>query len=355
MKNGSRVLHIGIIGCGNVTDSFHLPSLKFLKNVDVTALSDKDERRLSTVADRFGINRRYTDPLELINDPGIEAVAVCVPPSFQFSLCMAALNAGKHLFVEKPGALNLHDFDTLISTAGAFHLKAFVGFNLRWHSSIQEAKAALRDGVPGFINSARTTITTTHSTLSPWRRAREQGGGSIIDLGVHHFDLLCYLFDTDMDEVYAKTVSSNIIEDESAVVTLIMSNGIMISSIFSSGSTDNNEIEIYGDSGSLGFSLYDIGGLEARPCSSPPGGLSSLAVKPIMRILRAAANAEVLRRGGVFRDSYYRQWAGFADSVLEDRKPGCGLEDGKRALGIALSAIESASSGKPVYKGVRKS
>ena len=354
MKNESRVLHIGIIGCGIVTDSFHLPSLKFLKNIDVAALSDKDERRLGTVADRFGINRRYTDPLALINDPGIEAVAVCVPPAFQFSLCMSALNAGKHLFVEKPGALSLHDFDTLIRTAGALHLKAFVGFNLRWHTSVQEAKAAIRNGFPGCINSARTTITTTHSTLAPWRRAREQGGGAIIDLGVHHFDLLCYLFDTDMEEVYAKTVSSDI-EDESAVVTLIMSNGIMISSIFSSGSADSNEIEIYGDSGSLGFSLYDIGGLEARPCSSPPGGLSLLAVKPAMRIFRAAANAGVLRRGGVFRDSYYRQWAGFADSVIEDREPGCGLEDGKRALGIALSAIESASSGKPVYKGVQKS
>jgi predicted dehydrogenase len=72
------------------------------------------------------------------------------------------------------------------------------------------------------------------------------------------------------------------------------------------------------------------------------------ARRALDRITQTAAYAGTLGHGGIFRESYYREWASFIDSVLNGSDPGCGLEDGMRALEIALAAAESASSGIPV-------
>ncbi|MGH7851096.1 MAG: Gfo/Idh/MocA family protein, partial [Thermodesulfobacteriota bacterium] len=142
MRNKPGTLNIGIIGCGGVTETFHLPSLKSLRSVEVVALSDVDKNKLNRLAGLYDIKNRYEDPYELINDPEIEAVAVCAPPEYHFTLGMAALSAGKHLFIEKPLALCMEECEKLIKTAEKSRHKTLVGFNLRWHRNVRKAKKA---------------------------------------------------------------------------------------------------------------------------------------------------------------------------------------------------------------------
>ena len=347
MNNTSRTLNIGIIGCGSVTENFHLPSLKILNNVEVFALSDINKDRLNNLADRYKIKNRYEDPYELINRPEIEAVAVCAPTEYHFSLGMSALTAGKHLFLEKPVALCLEESEKLIKKAADTSLKAFAGFNLRWHRNVRKAKVIIEKGELGPIQSVRSAITTNNSIPSEWRKNRRLGGGAILDLAIHHFDLLCYLFNTEAEEVYAKSISADI-QDETAVVTLRMSNGLLSSSVFSFKSSISNEIEIYGHSGSLKVSFYDIDGLEIRSGSFLPGRLTSIISTPFQKVRQIADNAAVLNHGGIFKESYYREWDSFIDSVIHNKDVECNLEDGRRALKIALSAVESVSTGKPI-------
>jgi len=144
MKN--RPLKIGIIGCGRVTESFHLPALKQLPNTEVVGLADIDKARLNRVANQFRIERRVTEYSELLSDLSIDCVTVCVPAQFHVEVALAALEAGKHVFVEKPLALTLEDCDRLIEKANSVENKITVGFNLRHHRLIQEAQQIIQEG-----------------------------------------------------------------------------------------------------------------------------------------------------------------------------------------------------------------
>jgi myo-inositol 2-dehydrogenase/D-chiro-inositol 1-dehydrogenase len=347
MGNKSGTLNIGIIGCGGVTETFHLPSLKSIDNVQVLALSDVDKKKLDRVADTFEIRNRYEDPYELINRPEIEAVAVCAPSEHHFALGMAALGAGKHLFIEKPVALSLGESGQLIKKAGESSVKAFAGFNQRFHRSVRKAKEIIGNGRLGRVRTARSAMTADQPGIAEWRKKRSLGGGAIMDLAIHHFDLLRYLFGSEAEEVRAGSLSGEI-EDEEATATIKMSNGILASSVFSYRSGDRNEIEVHGDDGILRISLYDAGGFGIRANSDAAGGLISMIGRQFQRIVQAAANADALKYGGVFKESYYNEWHSFAESVIHNKEIECNLDDGERALEIALAAVEAASAGIPV-------
>ena len=114
MANSRNKLRFGLIGCGRVTETLHLPALKQLDDADVVALADISGDRLNKVADLFHIPDRYPDYQCLLADCSIDAVAVCVPARFHVDVALAALEAGKHLFIEKPLALGLDECDRLI-------------------------------------------------------------------------------------------------------------------------------------------------------------------------------------------------------------------------------------------------
>ncbi|HKQ32979.1 MAG TPA: Gfo/Idh/MocA family oxidoreductase, partial [Thermodesulfobacteriota bacterium] len=140
MPYNPGIITLGIIGCGGVTETFHLPSLKQLPNIEVASLSDVDKEKLDRAAETFGIRNRYEDPYELIKREEIDAVAVCTPSGSHYALGKAVLDAGKHLFMEKPVALSLHENGQLIKKAGESSVRAFAGFNLRFHRNVSKAK-----------------------------------------------------------------------------------------------------------------------------------------------------------------------------------------------------------------------
>jgi predicted dehydrogenase len=108
---------VGIIGCGQAATISHLPALQHVPEVEVVALADVDADRLREVADRFQIQRRHESLATLLADPTIEAVGVCVPAERHLEVASAVLEAGKHLFLEKPIAVSLEDADRLIERA----------------------------------------------------------------------------------------------------------------------------------------------------------------------------------------------------------------------------------------------
>ena len=83
----------GIVGCGRVTETRHLPALRSLESARVVALADINVDRLNHVADRFHINHRYTDYRRLLSNRSIDNVAVCVPVKFHVEVASAALAA----------------------------------------------------------------------------------------------------------------------------------------------------------------------------------------------------------------------------------------------------------------------
>jgi myo-inositol 2-dehydrogenase/D-chiro-inositol 1-dehydrogenase len=348
LREKGITIRLGIVGCGDVTQSRHLPALRRVPGVKVTALADVDSLRLERVAARFGVARRYTDYRELIAAEDLDAVAVCVPPQHHALVAAAAIEADKHVFIEKPLALSLEECDHLRERAAAHDaLKVMVGFNLRWHRLVREAVEIIRSGDLGDIKLVRTVFTSGVRQLSnyaDWRKQSQTGGGALFELGVHHFDLLRFLFDREVEEVYAASDAF----EETAVVTAQISGGVHVLSAFSEGTIENHELEIYGERGRLRVTCYRADGLERFDAGQYPGAIVT-RLRGLVRTLRDVPRLiRQSRQGGDYVASYVEEWRHFINAITGDRAVACNLADGRHALAIALAAREAIATKRSV-------
>jgi myo-inositol 2-dehydrogenase / D-chiro-inositol 1-dehydrogenase len=350
MMKQDECLKLGFIGCGRATQMLHLPALQQLSSARVIALADVDPERLKSVADQFHVKQRYTNFRDLLDDPAIDAVAVCVPVEFHIEIALAALAAEKHLFIEKPLALNLDQCDQLIQKAETVNKKITVGFNLRHHRLVNELQSLLQQGTLGEIDAIRSNWTSAirHRMQVPaWRNRRESGGGALFEIAVHHFDLWRLLLQSEVAEVYAAGHSDQW-PDVSVSVTARMANNVLASGFFSEQTSDNNELEIYGSNGRLRVSFYRYDGLEYFSLDSQLGGVSARVKKLQTGLKELPKGLAIMRQGGDYKMSYRSEWQHFIDTIQSDYPVKTSLDDGKRALQIVLAAIESSTINQPV-------
>ena len=347
-SNGNRrIVTVGLIGCGEVTEFRHLPALQRVSEIRVVSVADVERTRRDLVADRLGIERRYGDAAALLADPGIEAVAVCVPAELHVEMALAALDAGKHVLLEKPLALDAGDADRLSARARGSAAKVILGFNMRWLRHVREARSIVRRGLLGPLEMMRTSFTSHYENLSGWRTRRDRGGGVLFELAVHHFDLWRYLLDTEVEEIVAVSRSRQW-EDETATVMARLANGVPVVSVFSERTAATNEIEIFGQAGHLCVSGYHFDGLEVISPASTPGDVRTRLRRAANFLGALPSGVFGMRRGGEFLASYEAEWRHFADVIRCDVPVECSVEDGRRALDVTLAAISSASLGRAV-------
>jgi predicted dehydrogenase len=351
MSNVARI-KVGIVGCGEVTEHKHLPALRRLPDVEVAAVADSDAGRREHVADRFGIPSRYCDVEALVADPTVTVVGVCVPPQAHAAVALPALAAGKHVLIEKPLALSLDDCDRLVEGVRRASGKCMMAFHMRWHRLVRQARDILSTGRLGELESIRAVWNSPRSdkNIPDWKRRRETGGGALIELAVHHADLWRFLLGCDVEEVYAQA-RSGLRDDESAVLTGRMANGVLVSAAFSERTSHEIELEIAGRNGRLRLSCLRFDGLEWYAQADVPGNLRT-RLRHLAHLLREFPRGLwTMRHGGDYRLSFRGLWRHFVDAVREDSPVGATLEDGRRAVQVVLAAAESASSGQPVAVG----
>ncbi len=350
MANPGQAVQLGIIGCGKVAEERHLPPLLRLPEARVVAAADLDTARVNRLADRLGIVHRSSDYRAVLDRADVDAVAILTPTQSHAEIGLAALDAGKHVLMEKPLALSLPECDRLIARAARSSCKVVVGFNLRWHRLVRRARTFLETGALGRIKAIRSAY--THDRLGDnapaWHRKLELGGGVSFNEGVHHFDLWRYLAQSEVERVFSISLPSSFYEDETSAMTARLADGTLATGIFTFRSGPNSEVEIYGESGRLCLSLYRFDGSEFFPRWKYPGDIADRLRKTVAALIELPQAIPILRRGGDFAATFDGLWRHFIDCILQDNPSDCTLEDGKRAVQIALAVIESASSGLPV-------
>ncbi|MDF2459429.1 MAG: oxidoreductase domain protein [Nitrospira sp.] len=342
-----QVVRIGFIGCGRATDELHLPALKQLHEAEIVALADTDPYALRRASRHVRATHLLADYHDLLKMDSIDAVAVCVPPKQHVEVALAALDAGKHLLIEKPLALTLEDCDRLITRASSTNRTVMVGFNTRWHRWARHARTLIQQGGLGPLDLIRSVRTSSEHTVPEWRKTRANGGGVLLDLAIHHFDLWHYLAQAEVEEVTAYT-RSELREDESATVIARMSNGVLATVACAERTNQTNTIEICGHAGSLTLSFYRFDGLEYASGTDIPGSIRS-RVGRAKRLVQELPQAMLrLRHGGEWLLSYREEWRHFLTSLRQNSPTDCSLGDGRRALAVAIAAMESASTGRSV-------
>lgn len=345
--NRARAVKVGLIGSGRVTSTRHIPALQRLPNAEVIALADTDSVCLQHVADQFRIPHRYSDVRALLENQAVDVVGVCVPVLFHAEVALAAIEAGKHVLIEKPLTLTLTEADGLIEHARRSSAKVMVGFNLRWHRLVRQARDVIQQGGLGSPTLMRTVLTSYHEDVPEWRKRRELGGGVLFELAVHHFDLWRFLLQSEVEEVFA-TSHSGQWEDEAATVTARMANGVCVVSVFSERTSESHEVEVYSRAGCLQVSCHRFDGLEYFSPTGFPGDVRSRLRKVAHTLKELPQGLWGMRGGGDFIASYQAEWRHFIDAIRRDTPVECTLEDGRHALQVVLAAAASASLRQPI-------
>ncbi|MBP5719120.1 MAG: Gfo/Idh/MocA family oxidoreductase [Abditibacteriota bacterium] len=190
-----KKLNVAFIGVGSIANWAHLPAVKELENVNVMAFADIDENALKTTAEKYGVKNTFTDYNKMLEMDEIDAVHVCTPNYVHMQPAIDALKAGKHVLCEKPIARTVAEAKKMKEAADSTGKKLMIAQCRRFSGPTQCLKRFIDDGILGDIYFARIWALRRRGIpgCGVFTDKEKQGGGPLIDIGVHILDLPLYL------------------------------------------------------------------------------------------------------------------------------------------------------------------
>lgn len=191
-------VRVALLGTGSIAQVVHLPILMALQGVTVHAVGDIERPKAKTLAGRFGIPRVYQNDEEAYADDEVDAIVICTPSHLHERQAIAALEAGKHVLVEKPLALTAAGAERVIQAAEKSGKCLMVAMNNRFRPDVMALMPFARGGELGkpFLVKAGWLNRKMRTVRPTWRHRRETaGGGALMDLGTQVLDLCLWMLD----------------------------------------------------------------------------------------------------------------------------------------------------------------
>ena len=193
----AKKIKVGVIGCGGISRGCHLPAYMKMKDiVEVVAFCDIIPERARMSAETYGSGEVFTDYKDVIAIEGLDAIDICTPNYWHAIIAVDALNAGIHVFSEKPDAVDVEAVLGMQAAAEKNGKTLMVMRNNRYYEGSVFLKNFIREGGAGEIYAGRCGWQRTRGIpgRGGWFTTKElSGGGPLIDLGVHMIDLAIWL------------------------------------------------------------------------------------------------------------------------------------------------------------------
>ena len=335
-------LRIGLIGCGYMGGVIHLSSLRRLPQADVVALAEPDAERREAVSRQVPRAAVFADYHELLERPNIDAVVIGLPNALHADAAINALQRGKHVYLEKPLALNLEEGGKIVDAWQRSGRVAMIGFNYRFNPLHQKVRRYLEAGELGELVGARSVFTTAPHRAPAWKQRRVSGGGALLDLASHHVDLVRFWFEQKVLEARA-TIKSERVEADTATLELRLESGLLIQSFFSMSSVDDDRVEIYGRNGMLSVDRYNSWSVAITDLRR-----ASALIRRFGQVLSwlphsRFALSKLLAPGQ--EPSFTAALAHFVVAAQNGLQTSPNLEDGFHSLAVITAAEESARTG----------
>ncbi|WP_217595204.1 Gfo/Idh/MocA family protein [Cohnella sp. GbtcB17] len=196
---------IGIIGLGTISE-LHLKAYQNNPGAKLVAVCDLNEERARAKAEKYGVPNVYTDYREMLANPDVHAISVCTWNDTHALFSIAALDAGKHVLVEKPLCKTVEEALEVEAAVRRSGKQLQVGFVRRYGSNTGVVRSFIESGELGEIYYAKASCIRRVGNPGGWFGDIERsGGGPLIDVGVHVIDLCWYL----MGRPKVKSISGN--------------------------------------------------------------------------------------------------------------------------------------------------
>jgi predicted dehydrogenase len=334
----TKPIGVGLIGVGEISVE-HAKGYAARKDARITAIADINLSAAKSAAERYGAKQYYSDYHQLLLDPNVDVVDICIPHSLHSAAVVSAAEAGKHVLVQKPMAITLDECDQMISAARKAGVKLMVNHNQIFYPPYQELRRMITSGELGQIHMLRARL-GIGGKLSGWRAdPKITGGGLLFDSGVHRFYTSRFLMG-EVKSVQAFADKNNPREEgEDIAVVLLRFDGsrygIIDASYFDPPGAYDDTLEAYGNLG-----MAKVPGCE--------GFWTGFVSGPSLQIYREGKWNE--------RSDLESDWSKtiqygihhFLDSVIHDSKPSVSGEEGRRIVEIILACYESVNREKVI-------
>lgn len=331
-------VRVGVIGAGRIGTSHATLLRREVPGAQLIAVADVRPEAAASLA--LGLHCRSTaSPADLIADPDVEAVVIAASSTAHADLVVAAAEAGKAVFCEKPAGMSLAEIDRSIAATRAADVAFQVGFNRRFAPEFAEARRLVDAGTVGTPQLLRSL--TRDPGSGPAKPARVPPGTIFTQTLIHDFDTLLWLNPgAEVVSVHATAQALNAPEfadagfHDTAVVVLTFDNGALAVAEASFAAAYGYDVrgEVFGSAG-----MVTMGeGATTSARHSDISGRHAATARGDVELLRAA---------------YVAEFVAFAESVRTGTAPVVGGADARRALEVALAAWESATTGLTVRLG----
>jgi myo-inositol 2-dehydrogenase/D-chiro-inositol 1-dehydrogenase len=327
-------VRIGVIGAGRI-GRLHAELLsREVPGATVGAVADAFPGVANALAVSLGA-RAVKDVDEILDDPRIDAVAICTSTDTHVDLIVRAAAAGKPIFSEKPISLDLAQVDRAMAAVAAAGVPFMVGFNKRFDPAHALVHDTVRSGELGALHLLRIT---GRDPAPPPPEYIAVSGGLFLDMTIHDFDMARHISGSEVVQVFATggvRVDSRIGEAgdvDTAVLVLTHADGVITT-------IDNSRRAVYGYdqrveafcAEGMAFSgnapRHTGGVLRADGCTAQPLGWSFL---------------------DRYREAYRREWAAFTAALRDGTDMPVDAASGRAPIVIALAANRSLAEGRPV-------
>lgn len=246
----------GILSTAYIGKEHVIPAMLKGKYCDVQAIASRSMDAAQKVAKRFGLPRAYGSYEELLMDQEIDAVYIPLPNHLHVPWTIKALQAGKHVLVEKPIALSSEEARMLLNETLKYpELKVMEAKMYRHHPQWQKVKDLVDSGIIGSLKTIQSSFSFFDDDPESIVNKKEYGGGSLMDIGCYPISLSRFLFNSEPTKVYANIeVHPEFFTDTLATGILEFEHGT--SSFFSSTlMPDMQQVEVFGSKGRIEFDL----------------------------------------------------------------------------------------------------
>lgn len=335
MKTGK--LRIGLIGCGGISNAHARGYVELADKIQVVACCDEIISQAESRAKGLKAEAWYHDYRTLLDRNDIEAVDICTPHDLHAPIAIAAIEAKKHVLVEKPIATTLEDADKIVRAAKKANLKLMVAHNQRYDPLNQKIKELIDTGVIGEVFLGR--VDHNQWVGPPGRQAghwlfsnKKSGGGVVIGSGIHRLDLLRW-FMGEVKEVANFQITKQIpMEGEDTAVTILKFKSGSIAEMTSiwaaklKGAPWHEFVYLYGTKGSI----HNVGGLHiySEAVSDYSSGFTKVAVEE--------------------KNSFVEEIRHFADCISNDKEPLTSGPEARKTLEVAIAAYKAAEKNEVI-------
>lgn len=334
-KKMAKKIGVVVAGLGRIGALHAEVFFNKVEGARLVAVMDIIEELAKSVAETYRV-KAYTDYDKLLKDPEVDAVVICTPTWLHKDMIIKALEAGKHVFTEKPMTVTSAEADEVIAKLRKSGMKLQVGYMRRFDYAYSRAKKRIEEGE---IGKPLTYIALARDPTAPpgWAADPSKSGGIFLDMLSHDFDMARFLMGSEVKKVHVE--GGAYIWDE----------------IKKKGDLDVVNINFEFENGALGFihgTRKNTFGYYLR--TEVYGTKGTIFVGAIADPIYSIGTEKGVVYYGYrwfmkrFYDAYVEEDKSFIKAILEDSQPVVNEDDGKKAVEIAEACWRSFKEKKPV-------